>query len=62
LSRVERGEKPVSAGFLERASSYYDVPEELLALSRGIVPPHVVAILQRHPELLSELRERYGLG
>lgn len=60
LSRVERGEKPVSMGVLQRASSYYDVPEELLALSRGVVPDDVVAILQRHPALLDELRDRYG--
>lgn len=60
LSRVERGEKPVSMGFLRRASNYYDVPEELLALSRGVVPNDVVAILQRHPQLLADLRERYG--
>jgi len=60
LSRVERGEKPVSMDMLRRASRYYDVPEELLALSRGVVPPDVVTILQRHPELLGELRKRYG--
>ncbi|MDA0178790.1 helix-turn-helix domain-containing protein [Solirubrobacter phytolaccae] len=60
LSRVERGEKPVSGDLLQRASNYYDVPEELLSLSRGVVPQDIIAVLQRHPELLLELRERFG--
>ncbi|HEY7933861.1 MAG TPA: helix-turn-helix transcriptional regulator [Solirubrobacteraceae bacterium] len=60
LSRVERGAKPASSAVLERASSYYSVPRELLALSRGVVPDDVVALLQRHPELIEELRSRYG--
>jgi transcriptional regulator with XRE-family HTH domain len=62
LSRVERGSKPASGAILERASSYYEVPRELLALSRGVVPGDVVEVLQRHPELLDELRHRYGSG
>jgi transcriptional regulator with XRE-family HTH domain len=60
LSRVERGEKPASSAMLARAAAYYEVPRELLALSRGNVPDDVVAILQRHPELLDELRRRHG--
>jgi transcriptional regulator with XRE-family HTH domain len=60
LSRVERGAKPASGAILERASDYYSVPQELLALSRGVVPPDVVELLQRHPELLVELRSRHG--
>lgn len=60
LSRVERGAKPASAAMLERASVYYDVPEELLALSRGVVPTDIVAILQQHPKLLDEMRAKYG--
>jgi transcriptional regulator with XRE-family HTH domain len=60
LSRIERGTKPASSAMIERASVYYDVPEELLALSRGVVPPDITAILQAHPDLLKELRERYG--
>lgn len=62
LSRVERGEKPASPAVIERASNYYDVPQELLALSRGRVPADIVQILQRHPDLLAELRSRYGPG
>lgn len=62
LSRVERGSKPASSAILERASTYYEVPQELLALSRGVVPEDVVAVLQRHPDLLGELRSRYGPG
>jgi transcriptional regulator with XRE-family HTH domain len=60
LSRIERGTKPASSAVLERASVYYDVPEELLALSRGIVPTDITGILQSYPELLPELRSRYG--
>ncbi|HTR89422.1 MAG TPA: helix-turn-helix transcriptional regulator [Solirubrobacteraceae bacterium] len=60
LSRIERGAKPASSTVLERASSYYSVPTELLALSRGVVPEDIVTILQHHPELLAELRDRYG--
>lgn len=60
LSRVERGSKPASLEMLRRAANYYDVPQELLALSHGQVPGDLVEILQQHPELLNELRERYG--
>jgi hypothetical protein len=60
LSRVERGAKPASSAVLERASSYYSVPQELLALSRGVVPEDIIALLQQHPDLLDELRDRYG--
>jgi len=62
LSRVERGEKPASPSVLARASGYYEIPEELLALSRGIVPADIIAVLQRNPELLDELRRRFGSG
>jgi transcriptional regulator with XRE-family HTH domain len=62
LSRVERGSKPASAEMLRRAARYYDIPRELLALSHGEVPDDLVDILQRHPELLEELRSRYGRG
>jgi transcriptional regulator with XRE-family HTH domain len=60
LSRVERGHKRASSAMLGRASSYYEVPAELLALSHGEVPRDIVTILQNHPELLEELRGRYG--
>lgn len=60
LSRIETGRKPASPAVLGRASDYYDVPQDLLALSRGEVPPDVVAILQAHPDLLEELRNRFG--
>ncbi len=60
LSRVERGAKPASSAVLERASSYYAVPQELLALSRGVVPADIVSVLQHHPQLIEELRSRYG--
>lgn len=60
LSRVERGHKPASPAVLERASRYYEIPRELLALSRGEVPADIVAILQAHPEVVDELRTRFG--
>lgn len=60
LSRVERGSKPASSTVLDRASNYYAVPKELLALSRGVVPDDVVKVLQHHPEVIDELRQRYG--
>jgi XRE family transcriptional regulator, stress-response regulator len=62
LSRVERGQKAPSPAIIARASSYYDVPRELLELSRGRVPEDVVGILQRHPDVLEELRAKYGSG
>jgi transcriptional regulator with XRE-family HTH domain len=60
LSRLERGQKPVSSGVLSRASTLYNVSEEVLALAEGRVPADVVRILQTHPEVIPELRERYG--
>jgi transcriptional regulator with XRE-family HTH domain len=62
LSRVERGEKPASAEVLARASVYYDAPQELLALSRGQLPSDIIELFRSHPELLDELRSRYGSG
>jgi transcriptional regulator with XRE-family HTH domain len=60
LSRVERGAKPASKEMLARAADYYSIPQELLALSRGQVPEDIVRVLQQHPEVLDELRSRYG--
>jgi transcriptional regulator with XRE-family HTH domain len=62
LSRLERGHKPASSGVLSKASALYNVSEEVLALAEGRVPMDVVEILQAHPELIPELRSRYGSG
>lgn len=60
LSRLERGEKTASPDLVQRAAHYYDVDPDLLALGDGRVPEDVVAILQRKPDLLDELRRRFG--
>lgn len=60
LSRVERGEKSPSGDLGRRAARYYEVPEEELQLASGTVPEDVVEILNAHPELISDLRKRYG--
>src|SRR3546814_88188 len=60
LSRVEGGAKVPSGAVRDRATSHYELDRDLLALAAGDVPEDVLAILQRHPEVLGELRERYG--
>lgn len=60
LSRLERGEKPVSDQVLERASRYYDVSLEELERTRGELPSDVVALLLNNPDIIDDLRTRYG--
>ena len=60
LSRVESGERTPSLGLRERAESLYGLDSDRLALSAGQVPSDVLGILQRHPELLSEIRDKHG--
>ncbi len=60
LSRLERGEKSASDRLIQRASSYYDVSLEELERARGELPPDVVELLLRNPEIIDELREKYG--
>jgi transcriptional regulator with XRE-family HTH domain len=60
LSRVERGAKPASSAVLQRAADYYDVPLSELAKSEETLPGDVLAILHKHPEVIHELRDRYG--
>lgn len=60
LSRVESGERSLSAGLRERAESLYEIDGDALALSAGQVPDDVLDILQRHPELLNEIRTKHG--
>jgi transcriptional regulator with XRE-family HTH domain len=60
LSRLERGEKAASPQMLRKAASYYEVPEEELALAEGKLPADVVGILREHPELIDRIRSEYG--
>ncbi len=56
ISRVERGEKPLSDAVRERLASHYDV----ILVGDAQIPADVLAILNEHPELIVELRDRYG--
>ena len=60
LSRVERGEKPLSASMKRRAAEYYGVAEETLALAGGEIPEDIVAILRENPGVVEELRRRFS--
>ena len=58
LSRVETGERSLSARLRERAESIYGIDSEMLALSAGHVPPDILEILRQDPALLEEIRTR----
>jgi transcriptional regulator with XRE-family HTH domain len=60
LSRVERGKQSASRDVVSRAAVYYGVPQERLDAARGDVPADIADILGQHPELIDELRARYG--
>ncbi len=60
LSRLERGEKSPSSELRQRAAAYYGVNPDLVGLSQGAVPDDIVLILRTHPEILDELRRRFG--
>jgi transcriptional regulator with XRE-family HTH domain len=60
LSRIESGQRVPSPDFEERASDYYGLTSDVIQLAAGRVPGDVVEILRQHPELLSELRDRYA--
>jgi transcriptional regulator with XRE-family HTH domain len=60
LSRLERGEKPSSEQVLRRAAQLYDVPEEMLALAEGRLPDDIVDLFRANPQLIDELRGRFG--
>lgn len=60
LSRVERGDVPPSDRVATKLASYYmRSPDEVL-LAAGRVPDDIINILQRHPNLVDELRRRYA--
>lgn len=60
LSRLEKGAKPASDQVLQRAANYYNVPLERLERARGELPADIVDLLLRRPEIVDQLRERYG--
>ncbi len=60
LSRVETGERQPSAELRDRAVSHYALDGEHVALAAGDIPSDIAEILLRHPELLVEIRARYG--
>ena len=60
LSRLERGYKSPSSALRDRAANYYGIAPDVVSLADGVVPEDIKNILMQHPELLSELRERYG--
>jgi transcriptional regulator with XRE-family HTH domain len=60
LSRLERGEKSPSNELRRRAAHYYGVDEDSVTLDEGRVPDDIIQILQEHPEVLAELRGRFG--
>jgi transcriptional regulator with XRE-family HTH domain len=60
LSRLEHGRKSASAAVLGRLASLYDVDPDVVLLADGRVPDDIVDILRDNPEVVSELRVKYG--
>ena len=60
LSRLERGEKSPSEALSEKVAEYYGVDRDLVYLNDGRIPSDVLEILKSHPEVLTELRQRYS--
>ena len=60
LSRVESGERRPSDELQRQISDYYGISFHEVALAAGEVPPDVLDILRRHPELIGKLRAEYG--
>ncbi len=60
LSRVETGERQPSPELRDRAVSHYSLDSEHVALAAGDIPSDIAEILLQHPELLVEIRARYG--
>jgi transcriptional regulator with XRE-family HTH domain len=61
LSRIERGERAPSPDLRLRAARYYGVDLDDLNLAHGDLPVDVLAIIRAHPDLIEELRRRYGV-
>lgn len=62
LSRVERGEKPITREFGLRLARHYELEPDEIGLALGEVPTDVVEILREHPEVISEIRQRFRGG
>lgn len=60
LSKVERGTKPLPERLRPRLAAYYDTSPEELAIAEGLVPADIATLLLKHPEVIDELRKRYG--
>lgn len=60
LSRLERAERGGSDELLRRAADYYGVPMDVVSVAEGKVPSDILAILSKHPELITEIRAKYG--
>lgn len=58
LSRLERGQKGASTEVVRKAADYYGINPADLAPPE--LPADVVRILLDHPEVVEELRSRYG--
>ena len=61
LSRLERGERNMSEEFGERVADYYGVDVDAVMMAEGRIPEDVVRILRGHPEMIDEIRNRYGV-
>jgi transcriptional regulator with XRE-family HTH domain len=60
LSRLERGERSLTEGMSQRVAGYYGVSPDVVMMTEGRVPDDVIAILRHHPELIDQMRKRYG--
>ena len=60
LSRIERGERPASESVSKRLAEFYGVTSSEVALATGRIPQDVIDILLENPELIDELRCRFG--
>ena len=60
LSRVENGERSASDELGVRIADYYGLDKDTVDLFAGRAPSDIVEILRSHPELMNELRTRYG--
>lgn len=62
LSRMERGERPINEEVSQRIADYYGVSETLVTIATGRVPKDILKILQDHPEVIDQIRKRFGEG
>jgi transcriptional regulator with XRE-family HTH domain len=60
LSRIERGRKRPSDALARRAATYYAVDASAFSPPKTDLPADVVDILRSNPDIVEELRERYG--